>query len=138
MGLWSDYFYFYDLPNIEIIKDKIIDYSGLEVVLIRLPERELDFEFEHKSSEMEICVEISIVINEPISTINISCLADKIDKEYYLYRLIGAVLVDLGGLNKDMLLIPAWAREKWQGQKWLKKAMRSPYFWDRIIGKING
>ncbi len=46
MGLLADNFYFYDLPNIEVIKEKISSYSGLDAVLILFPKRELYFEID--------------------------------------------------------------------------------------------
>ena len=156
MGHFGCSFHFSDLPNIEIIKYKICNYSGLDVVLVNFPrielyfelehkslemdimvnfpKIELYFELEHKSLEMDILVEISITTNEPISKIYLSCISDKIDKQYYFYRLISAVLVDLGGLADDRLSFPTWAREKWQGQKWFTKVTRSPHFLGRIFG----
>ncbi len=134
MGHFGCSFYFADLPNIEIIKDKICNYSGLNVVLVTFPEIELHFELEHKSLEMDIMVEISIMTNEPISKIYLSCISDKIDKQYYFYRLISAVLVDLGGIPPDEFFpLPVWARVKWQGQKWFKKITESPHFFSIML-----
>ncbi len=159
MGLLSDNFYFYDLPDIEIIKEKISSYSGLDVVLVHFSETEegkADFNIEYKSLKGNANIEISTTRKGrktnwnavSLDKDNISIYGSSVQAEshpnigYYLFKLICTILLDMGGLDENGNLlsqtykIPLWTREKWQGQQWIEKVTRRPNFRDKIMRKI--
>ena len=55
----------------------------------------------------------------------------------YLESVVLAVLKDLGGTyeNGKEIILPAWAKEKWQGIDWWKKVRNKERWWWKLIRK---
>ncbi len=144
MGLLSDNFYFYDLPDIEIIKEKISSYSGLDIVLVHFSETEEGkadfnieyksfFNIEYKSLKGNANIEISTTLKGrktnwnavSLDKDNISIYGSSVYAEshpnigYYLFKLICTVLLDMGGLDENgNLLSQTYKIPTWTREKW--------------------